>query len=554
MLHRFGDWPGIGRKSFRVSMGPVALSALVAAVLLIGYNRTFWALGLGIFSGHPVQLFCIMLAIFFLTLAFFSLFSFRALVRPFLAVMIVLTAVTSYYMDTLGVVIDREMVQNVVTTTFNEGKHLLTAGFVLHVLLLGGVPAALLLLVRVPRRGWGRTLAVPAVTFTLSIALAAGLLFSNFKTYAAVLRERKDFMSSYQPGAPLVGAVRFVRMVADTATAEVTPLGQDAARGRAYVGARKPVLTVIVAGETARAQNFSLDGYARDTNPELARRDIVNFTDVRSCGTATAVSLPCMFSNFDRGSYTYEKGVETETLLDVLSHAGFDVAWWDNNTGDKGIARRVGYLNFADSPEEAYCGAGECTDGIMLDRLAAFLPTVTRDTVLVLHQIGSHGPTYFLRYPPEFEKFTPACRTAEFKDCTADQIVNAYDNTILYTDHILSQIIDMLGAQENVTTSLLYVSDHGESLGEGGLYLHGAPYFMAPDEQTKVPMLLWLSDGFRSRFGIDQTCLAQKRTAALSHDNLFHSVLGMLDVTTEVHDSALDIFTGCAPEEQIARN
>lgn len=235
-----------------------------------------------------------------------------------------------------------------------------------------------------------------------------------------------------------------------------------------------------------------------------------------------------------------------------MHHAGLNVEWWDNNTGDKGIAARLPKRSLTNSQSTEFCGVGECTDGIFLAQLEAYVHTITEDTVLVLHQIGSHGPTYHLRYPPEFEIFKPSCRTAEFKDCTPEEISNAYDNTIAYTDHVLSQTIDFLRAQDGLSTSLLYVSDHGESLGEAGLYLHGTPYFMAPEEQTKVPMVLWMSEAFKTQFGISQDCLAAKAGDALSHDNLFHSVLGLLDVRTTVYQADLDLLAGCRALRQTA--
>lgn len=325
-------------------------------------------------------------------------------------------------------------------------------------------------------------------------------------------------------------------------------------RGLLYDHPAKPILTIVVAGETARAQNFSLNGYGVDTNPELEKLPIINFTNAHSCGTATAVSLPCMFSKYTRDDYSYEKGISTENVLDVLAHAGLNVAWWDNNTGDKGNARRIAMRSFTNEQDPRFCDAGECIDGVFLDALKAYADSITEDTVLVLHQMGSHGPTYYLRYPPEFARFAPACNTAEFKSCTPEEITNAYDNTIAYTDHILAQTIDLLNAHDRLATSLIYMSDHGESLGESGLYLHGSPYFMAPEQQTHVPMILWMSDAYKERFGIDETCVADQKDKLLSHDNLFHSLLGMLDIQTAEHKPDLDIFAGCKLKTQVAAN
>ncbi|KIN71812.1 phosphoethanolamine transferase [Sulfitobacter guttiformis] len=533
-------------------LSPLSLSALVLVFIFCTANATFWTIGAEVFSGSLLSFAGFGLAIFLLTLAFFSTFGFPWTVKPFLIFMLILSAVTSYYMDTLGVIIDRDMIQNVMVTTITESKHLLTAGFILHVVLFGALPALVVAAVRVKRFGLLRTSLVPVLTLTLGIAVAAGLLMSDLKSYSSILRERKDYMSSFQPGAPLVATVRYAKMMARSTNVIVAAVGEDAVKGEAYSPERKPLLTIVVAGETARTQNFSLNGYGVKTNPRLEHLPVVSFTDVSSCGTATATSLPCMFSKFDRDGYSYEKGISNESVLDVLDHAGFHVEWWDNNTGDKGIAARVPTRSLTHETDPEFCAAGECMDGIFMNALAEYADTITEDTVLVLHQIGSHGPTYHLRYPAQFERFTPACNTAEFKLCSPDEIVNAYDNTIAYTDEILAQTIEFLDAQERLSTALIYVSDHGESLGEAGLYLHGSPYFMAPATQTKVPMILWMSQTFTEQFGLDKDCLAAKRDAPLSHDNLFHSLLGMLDVQTQARTPALDLFETCRNHQKVA--
>lgn len=301
--------------------------------------------------------------------------------------------------------------------------------------------------------------------------------------------------------------------------------------------------------ETARAQNWSLGGYARDTNPELAKRDITYFSNASSCGTATAVSLPCMFSHLGRADYSYEGGLASENMLDVLVRAGYHVEWWDNNTGDKQIGDRIMVRSLINSTDPRYCADGECTDGIFLDALSDYADNIQQNTVLVLHMIGSHGPSYYLRYPTEFEAFAPTCKTAELKDCATDTIVNAYDNTILYTDHILASMIDILAAKDNAIASLIYASDHGESLGENGLYLHGAPYMIAPEYQTRVPMLLWMGQEYQDTFGINAACLRAKKDDAVSHDNLFSTVLSLADVHTDTIVPELDLIASCHPEE-----
>lgn len=537
----------------RFSISPVLLTALTIAFVFLADNGRFWTIAGDVFSGHMLSLAGFIAAVFFLTLGAFSLFAFPWTVKPFLVIIVILAAMTSYYVDTLGVIIDRDMIQNIMVTTMAESRHLMTPGYIIHVVVYGILPALLLMWVRIRPQGRIRAVVMPVVTCALSLCLAAGLLMADLKSYSSILRERKDFMSSYQPGAPMVEAIRYAIMMQSSVNVVVNSTGTDARPGFAYDAPDKPMLTILVAGETARAQNFSLNGYGVPTNPELENLPIVNFANVSSCGTATAISLPCMFSKFTRDSYSHQKGVAHENLLDVLGHAGLHVEWWDNNTGDKGLAKRFDTRYFTALKDPEFCATGECMDGILLEPLKEFVASITRDTVLVLHQMGSHGPTYYQRYPPEFERFTPACRTAEFKKCTPEEIANAYDNTIAYTDHILARTIDMLAAQDGLATSLLYVSDHGESLGERGLYLHGSPYFMAPAFQTQVPMILWMSEAFKTRFAIDESCVAAQRDNALSHDNLFHSVLGLLDIATVERDPELDIFADCKTIRKVAK-
>ncbi|WP_456390499.1 phosphoethanolamine transferase [Profundibacter sp.] len=529
-------------------ISPAILSILAAVFIMAAYNNTFWANGLRIFEGNLLRLALFGVAVFGLVLFVIALFSSKYLQKPFLVLLLLTGGVSSYYMDTLGVMINREMIQNVATTTVQESKHLITSGFVGHLLIYAILPSMLILLVKVKRPAFLAALIRQTALAIGAIGLCVALLFANYKTFAGAIHDHKELMGSFQPGAPLVGSIHYVQLMMATRDVTLQPHGQDAVRGPVIRAARKPVLAVIMVGETARAQNFGLNGYVRDTTPELAARDdVIAFQDVSSCGTATATSLPCMFSRFGRSDYSYAAGQANENLLDVLAHAGIKIIWLDNNTGDKGIAARVGdrqLLTYLDDPK--YCSTGECNDGIFLPFLQNTIDNITKDTVLVMHHIGSHGPAYYLRYPKDYERFSPACHSSEFKNCTTDEIVNAYDNTIAYTDHVLAQTIRMLDAQNNAITAMIYVSDHGESLGESGLYLHGTPYFMAPDTQTKVPFVIWLSDLYKSAFVSDMTCLTTRTKLPITHANLFHTVLGLMDIDTNEKTANLDLFSNCS--------
>ncbi len=529
-----------------VWLSPLALNAAVATYLMALCNSTFWGHLFRIFDGRTVAALVFAGAVWALMLLVISVLAVRRAQKSVLVLLLIIAAVSSYFADTLGVVIDRDMIQNAMTTTAAESRHMLTPQFLLHVAVYGLLPAAAVLWVRIRRATLWRGLGRWALVVAGATALMGGLLFTNLKGYSTVLRADKELLGSVQPLAPLGGTLRYARMMLRSTTIVVHPTGTDAHPGPYLAAAPKPVLMVIVAGETGRAASWSLHGYARQTNPELSKRDILYYSQATSCGTATATSLPCMFSPLRAEEYSYQGGLSNENLLDVLVHAGFDVEWWDNQSGDKAVAARVAsrFMTAEDGPE--YCqNAGECVDGIFLPRLAKVAGTITRNTVIVLHQIGSHGPSYWLRYPPEREIFKPACKTPELTDCTAEEIVNAYDNTIAYTDHFLAQLIDQLDAQDRVIPAMFYVSDHGESLGEGGIYLHGTPYFMAPDTQTHVPMVIWMSNRFQTAMGLDQDCMARRVDETSSQDNMFSTVIDMLDVVTMAEDESLDLADPC---------
>jgi lipid A ethanolaminephosphotransferase len=316
----------------------------------------------------------------------------------------------------------------------------------------------------------------------------------------------------------------------------------------------RPRVFVLVVGETARAANFSLLGYARTTTPELARLDVTSFRDVHSCGTSTVVSVPCMFSPFGRADYDERRIRNSEGLLNVLARAGYAVKWIDNQSGCKGVCQGAGieYRRIDPKSKSDLCSGDECLDGILVRELESELHSVRRDTVIVLHMMGNHGPAYFRRYPAEFRRFRPDCATAELRNCTRAEVVNAYDNAILYTDHVLASLIHALEQRAgSVDAALLYLSDHGESLGEAGFYLHGLPYSIAPDTQKHVPMIAWLSPQFAASGAVDRACLQRRTSETLSHDNLFHSVLGVLDVQTRAYRAGRDIFEACRGDSAV---
>jgi len=534
---------------YRPAVHGETLLALTAAFIMLAGNGRFWHAAL---AGRPwsepaTWLFA---GAIFVTLACFyfaaaALVSSRRTVRPVLALCLLVTAAASYYMDRYAIYLDRAMVRNVLATNYKEAVELLGWGMARHMLLFGIVPAGLLWWPVLERRSWRRAAAVRAAWIAGAVLLGVGSALAIFADFASLVRNQPEVRHLVTPGNAVASLMRNAWGHAARGKEPLTVVAADA--HRIASGKPRPMLFVLVVGETARAQNFSLNGYPRETNPELARRNVINFPDATACGTSTEVSLPCMFSVYGRGHYDEDKILSHESVLHVLARTGVQVVWRDNQSGCKGVCKGLPDEQLSHAKVPALCANGQCLDEILVHGMDRLLQDANGNMLVVMHQLGSHGPAYFRRYPPAFRKFLPACESDELRQCTQQEIVNAYDNSILYTDAVLGKVIDFLqGAQATHDTAMLYVSDHGESLGEGGLYLHGMPWAIAPQVQTRVPFVLWLSPAFRAAERIDEACLRTRaRTQAVSHDWLFNTLLGTFDVRTRAYDPALDVFAAC---------
>jgi len=215
--------------------------------------------------------------------------------------------------------------------------------------------------------------------------------------------------------------------------------------------------------------------------------------------------------------------------------------WRDNNSCSKGIADLVRFDDLTNEKDPVFCSSGECYDEILLRDVGEMLSSNAGEMLIVLHQKGSHGPSYYKRSPKNFKQFLPECSQDDVQECDQQSIINAYDNTIVYTDYVLGKVIDLLKAQ-SYATAMLYTSDHGQSLGENNIYLHGLPYAIAPRQQKHVPMIFWASSSYLREKNIDQDLLRKHRIDRLNHDYLFHSLLGLFSVTTDAYRPELDLF------------
>jgi lipid A ethanolaminephosphotransferase len=460
--------------------------------------------------------------------------------KPVLALLLCVAAAAAYFSWHYGVYVDDDMLRNVLHTDVAESRELLGPGLWLYLLAMAGLPLALLSRVRICRRPLRQAVVRRLLQLGAGLALLVLALALAFQPVSGLMHAHRDLRNLVAPANVLVSAAR---IAFDTRRphAPRRVVGADA-RVASPLAGRKPRVLVLVVGETVRAQDWGLNGYRRQTTPQVAALDPVNFPDVTSCGSATEVSLPCMFSAVGRRDYDRDRIETSESLLHVLQRAGIGTLWRDNQTGCKGVCEGLPFESFRHAA--ARCG-GECPDAILLDGLDERLDVRRGDQVIVLHMLGNHGPSYFRRYARSAERFVPACHSDELADCSVEQIVNAYDNAVLQTDDLLARLVRQLAARPDVDTAMLYVSDHGESLGENGLFLHGMPYAIAPREQTRVPTVLWLSHGFAADRGIDVGCLRARARQPASHDNLFHTVLGLMDVSTRDRDPALDLVRGC---------
>jgi lipid A ethanolaminephosphotransferase len=537
----------------RLKLSTETLILIAAAFFLAAANNAFWhrlGIGLGAFSSAWVNYLVVAALLFSLLCLLLALITPRIAIKPVLTVLLVIAAGAAFFMDNYGAVIDRHALQSALESDSRESAEWLSSAMIWPALKIALIPSLLLWFgVELIKHPFAKAARRRVLFIVLCIGMTATLMAINFQPLASLARNHavlRDLINPFN----VINALRgHLKKSGRSLPTVMQPIAADVKRGPSWHSAdaatRKPTLLVFVVGESARAASFGLLGYARDTTPELAKLPITLFAHTDSCGTNTATSVPCLFSNLGRANYDELQANSQDNLLDIYQRAGFDVEWVDNNTGSKNVARRVKEVDIAHRTDPEFCVKDGCHDEILVQELALRLPKITRDTVLVLHQLGSHGPAYFQRYPKAFARFTPICESVELQDCSAEALKNSYDNTILYTDFVLAQLIQKLQAADNLETAFFYVSDHGESTGESGFFLHGAPYSIAPDEQTQVPMLFWTSGAFAASRGLQAECLAQKRLLPSSHDAVFPMMLRFLDLQTQAYRAELDPIAAC---------
>jgi len=468
-----------------------------------------------------------------------TLLSTRWTIKFFIITLLLISSMTAYFMDSYQVIIDDDMIRNMMQTDMQESLDLLSFKQVLYFLFLGLLPAYLVYKTPLKFKSIKIELLKKIKQIILLLVIITLAVFTSYSHYSSFAREHKPLRFMTNPSYWIYSIGFYMHSIVSSNEVIVKIEGEDAKMIKSKEA--KPKIVIMVVGEATRADHFSLNGYDKKTTPKLEQLSLINFSNMYACGTSTAVSVPCMFSFYTRKTYTYKKGLQRENVLDVLKRSNeISVLWLDNNSDSKGVALRVPYLSYKYNNTNTICVQnGECRDEGMLVGLEAYIASQkNKDILIILHQMGNHGPAYYKRYPKAYKKFIPICETNQLENCSPEEISNAYDNAILYTDYFLSKTIDLLKTYNKThQTALFYMSDHGESLGENGLYLHGLPYFMAPQGQTHIPAFLWLNQHFKNT--INSEIDVKKH---YSQDNLSHTLLGLFNVQTKVYDKDLDIF------------
>lgn len=526
------------------------LCLFVIAYWLIFLNNTLFlkiysSLDFKVFGDYAlvVSVFVILLLVFFVIV---NSLTFNKIVKIVLVLLTTIAAVANYFSTNFGIIFNADMIRNAIATDTAEAIDFVNTTLFIN-LFITIIPVVYIAFAsKLKNYSIKKAIIYKFGSSALALVIALVLVWTNFQGLSSLIRNQSAIKHLITPLNIISSTIKTTFTDANPEeNIKKTVIDKNPRLGEINIQPRGSLIFVVV-GETARAANWGLAGYSRQTTPELAKRNVISFNKTISCGTSTDVSLPCMFSQVGRDNYDRSTILKEESLLAVMKRAGSNVYWMDNQSGCKGVCKDIPMLNVDMQKMSTLCKNGHCFDGAMLPSIPAnLLNKTSENTVIFMHEIGNHGPAYYKRYPKDFEKFIPACHDSRLQNCTLEQITNAYDNALLYTDHVLAGMIDYLNGIQELDTALLYVSDHGESLGENNMYLHGAPYFMAPEVQTHVPMIMWISKGMKDRLALDTECLQEIATTNTNHDMLYSTLLGITDIESKTYKKSLDFTEKC---------
>ena len=457
------------------------------------------------------------------------------------ALLLITSCFVLYAQVSYGVVFDYGMIQNIFETDASEARSYLSWSAVTIVSALVLASSLWLIKVEITYRPLLREFLTKCLTNTVVLIVAGALTLSCYAEFSATARNNPELKRQLIPFEWVDNTYDYWhdRLSYD----DETFITLDARPSLESLSGERARLTIVIVGETARADHFVYNGYERNTNRYTQPLNPLYFKDMVSCGTATAVSVPCIFSDLGRTDFSVNEARQRQNLLDLAQDAGVHVTWIDNNSSCKGMCLRQTYERIPTDADPKQCDGEYCFDSILLDRLQTHLAGLDEhDTLIVLHEIGSHGPTYFRRYPDEHREFKPDCPRSDIQNCDRSALINTYDNTILYSDYVNAKVIELASQFTQRVVSVMYVSDHGESLGDSGVYLHGLPYGLAPAEQTHVPMWIWTNHHQTEL----RRCLAQyQESEASSHDNLFYTLIQLLGIRSTLTSPDLNMLEHC---------
>ncbi len=487
---------------------PLYSYALSNLTLSLSGLLTLLTLLIGLFIGISLLLFLVAL-ISSLALKAFSIF------------IVIGNAIAVYFIISYDVILDRTMMGNVFNTNIAEATSYYHPKVFLYLFVLGILPAFIIAQIKIEKVKRLRLLVQGVVTLLIAFVV----LYLNAGSWLWLDKHAKKIGGMILPSAYIGNALRYQARLWEHSKKQIL-------LPSATLENNKSQIVVLVIGESARAANFSLLGYDRPTNPQLSQLG-VTAVEATAATTYTTASIHSMLSATGSTSDDYEP------LPSYLQRHGIDVIWRSNNWGEP----KINVATYErDSDLRKSCQGASCAfDDVLLTKLSHRIKTSKKEKIfIVLHTYGSHGPTYYKKYPKTFEQFKPVCQTVDLKTCTQQELINAYDNTVLYTDHFLGRVIKLLQEHADRPSLFIYASDHGESLGEYGLYLHGTPFVIAPDMQKKVPFIFWASPAYLQDKGLSslQTAVGKPYT----HHHIFHTVMGAFGLHSAVYDPKLDIF------------
>ncbi len=524
-------------KNKKISINIYAFAMVFSVLNLLLYHFplfNFILSNLNIYTyGGTVILIIVILAELFISYLFILLLSFIPFLgKPVAITIFIANSIALYFVNSYNIILDKTMMGNVINTNVQESFDLYNNKIIVYVLFLGILPSLLVLKIKIIRKFSFKKFILFGI-FPLVIIFS--FIYTNPTTWLWLDKNLKVMGSLSLPFSYPINALRY-QIPIWTKDKKQYPLE----RGN-FIHKNK-VIVLLVIGESARAKNFSLYGYNKLTNPKLQNtKDVVVLPNTTSCATYTTEGVKCILSHIGSQSSSISKNYEY--LPTYLKKHDIKVFWRTNNWGEPKIDVDL-YQRKSDIQKK--CTTEQCRsnnfDDILLYQLNDLIKENIKDnTFVVLHQTGSHGPSYYKKYPNQFKKFRPVCETVEIKEnCSQEDLINAYDNTIVYNDDFLFNTINILKGFKNKASVMIYISDHGESLGENDVYLHGLPNFIAPDVQREIPFIIWMSEDFKKLYNINTKNLG--KDLSYSQDNIFHSVMGAFGLRSSFYKEKLDIF------------